>query len=273
MLACRALRPCLILGSLVLLPGCLFAPKSQLTALKSQNVALVERDHAQAARIENFEIHCRNVEDQLIRAEEDLALLAEQSGLDREQLSNYEAERDQLHAQFTGLIRGRSPLAPEVRRRLEAISRQNPSLQFDPDYGASKLDTDVLFDVGQAELKPGADKVLRDLARLLTSPEGRDLKILVAGHTDNRLVAAKPVREKYPNNFHLSANRALAVCDELARLGVAPERMGVAGFGPHQPIAPNLTDEDRQKNRRVELFVMAPDVPVIGWPESTPDLY
>ncbi|MFH1264661.1 MAG: OmpA family protein [Planctomycetota bacterium] len=269
----RALRTCLVLGSLVLWSGCLFVPKSQLTAFESQNVSLVERDRAQAVRIENLETHSRNVEDQLMRAEEDLALLAEKSGLDREQLGNYEAERDQLHAQFTGLLQGRSTLAPGVRRWLAEISERYPSLQFDPQYGASKLDTDILFDVGQAELKPGADEVLRDLTRLLESPEGRDLKILVVGHTDDRLIAGKPVREKYPNNFHLSAHRALAVCDELTRLGLEPERLGVAGFGLHQPIAPNVTDGDRRKNRRVELFVMAPGVPLIGWTETTPGLY
>ena len=33
----------------------------------------------------------------------------------------------------------------------------------------------------------------------------------------------------------------------------------------HEPVATNGTAKDRQKNRRVEIFVMAPDVPVVGW--------
>ena len=273
MLACRALFTYLGLAALAVSCGCAFVPKSQLTALESQNRALVEKNHAQDARIQNLDTHSRNVEDQLMRAEEDLAILDEQLGLDRKQLVNYEAERDQLHTQVMGLIRGCSVPAPEVRGRLAEISQQYPSLRFDPCTGVSKLDTDVLFDMGRAELKPGADEVLRDLARLLDSPEGRDLKVLVVGHTDDRLIAGQPVREKYPNNFHLSAQRALAVSDALGRLGLEPERMGVAGFGPHQPVAPSLTGEDRAKNRRVELFVMAPEVPVVGWTESTPTLY
>jgi chemotaxis protein MotB len=137
----------------------------------------------------------------------------------------------------------------------------------------SKFDTDILFDDGEAELKPGAEEVLRQLVRILKSPECRDLKILIVGHTDDRLVAGKPVREKYPNNFYLSAHRALTVCDELRRFGLESERLGVAGFGPHQPIVPNQLQEDRKKNRRVELFVMAPDTPVIGWTETTATLY
>lgn len=253
--------------------GCLFVPKSQLTSLESQSKALVEKNQAQAARIQNLETHSRNVEDQLMRAEENLALLDDQLGLDRTRLANYQMERDQLHAQFLGMIRGRSALASEASERLAGISQRYPSLQFDPFLGAGKLDTDLLFDEGEAVLKPGAEDVLRDLVALLHSPEAQDLKVLVVGHTDDRQIAGKPVREKYPNNFHLSAQRALAVSDELRRLGLEPERMGVAGFGPHQPVAPNLTGEDRRKNRRVELFVMVPDVPVIGWAESTPGLY
>ena len=125
---------------------------------------------------------------------------------------------------------------------------------------------------------PGVEELLLDLisleyAEVLKAPEGRDLRLLVAGHTDNQKIAKKPCREKYPNNFHLSAARALKVADQLRASGVQADRMGVAGFGPHQPIAPNGTPSNRQKNRRVEIFVMAPEVPVVGWTESIPSVY
>ena len=273
MLARRLLQALLVVASTAACSGCLFAPKSQLTSLESQNKALAEKDHAQVARIQNLEVHCRNVEDQLMRAEEDLALLEDQLGLDRTKLENYRAERDQLQAQFTGLIAGRSPLAPEVSGRLAEISQRYPELRFDPNTGVSKLETDILFDDGRAELKPGAEEVLRELAQLLASPDAADLKVLVVGHTDDRLIGTKPVRDKYPNNFYLSAHRALTVCDVLRSQGLDAGRIGLAGFGSHQPVAPNMTEDDRRKNRRAELFVMAPDVPLIGWTETTPTLY
>ena len=53
-----------------------------------------------------------------------------------------------------------------------------------PQTGISKLDTDVLFDSGDATLKPQAEKLLVEFAEIFQSPEARDLKIMVVGHTD-----------------------------------------------------------------------------------------
>lgn len=269
MLASRLSRCFLVLGFVTVFSGCLFVPKSSVYSLQTQHQAVVEQNHALTAELENLQIHGRNIEEQLARAEEDLALLDDRRNLDQKQLNAYAAEHDNL----LGVLDGRSSIPPETRNRLAQISEEYSALKFDSTTGASKLDTDLLFDVGKAELKPGAEDVLRDLVRVLNSPQGSGLKILVVGHTDDRMVATKPVREKYPDNFHLSINRALVVSDKLRQLGLVDQRIGVAGFGAHQPVAPNMTSEDRRKNRRVELFVMAPTVPVIGWTESTPTLY
>ena len=119
--------------------------------------------------------------------------------------------------------------------------------------------------------KPGI--VFKDITPVLQSPEGRDLRVVVVGHTDDKLIAKKPAREKYSDNFRLSTSRAHAVADSLRELGLPHERVIVIGVGPHQPIAPNTSEENRRKNRRVELFVTAPNVPVIGWTETIPSLY
>ena len=64
-------------------------------------------------------------------------------------------------------------------------------------------------------LKPGAKDVLAKLVAELRSPEGDGLKLVVVGHTDDRLIAKKPVREKFADNFRLSTARAHAVGDTL----------------------------------------------------------
>ncbi len=273
MKASRLLPASLLLGTLIVFSGCICVPQSQLTASRLQNQALAEQCRAQLAEIENLKVHSRHTEDQLIRTEEELALLEEQVGLDGKQLANYRRERAELHQQFKGLANGRARVPPEVSTQLAELSQRYPALQFDPATGISKLDTDVLFASGQAELKPGAEQMLGELVRVLKSPQAAEMKIMVVGHTDNQRIAKKPAREKFPNNFHLSAARALAVADQMRQKGLPEQRMGVAGFGPHQPIAPNATPTDRQKNRRVEIFVMNRDVPVVGWTDSIPSVY
>jgi chemotaxis protein MotB len=244
-----------------------------MTAISEQNRDLTEQNRAATTQIENLRSHARGIEDRLRAAEEDLAASEDRSTLDRQQLANYRRERQELHEQFRGVVRSQSPLRADTTQRLAAVSRQFPSLRFDPQTGLAKLDVDILFDAGTADLKPGAQQVLSDLVRFLNTPKAEDLRVLVVGHTDDRQVAGRQARDKYPNNFYLSSDRALAVSGQLRRLGLADARIGVMGFGAEQPVASNLTARDRQKNRRAEVLVMAPEVPVVGWTETIPSLY
>jgi len=263
----------LLVPSLLALPGCALVTKAEFDSVESQNRVLREQSRAQVADIENLKVHSRNTEDQLMLAEQRVAALEEQLGLDRRQLVNYQQEREQLHKQVKSLATGRGPISPEASRRILEISQRFPNLRFDPETGVGRLDVDILFDTGKTELKPGAGEVLNELVQLLKTPEASDLKVLVVGHTDDRPVAKKPLRESYPNNFSLSTGRAQAVADQLRRQGLDDHRLGVAGFGAQQPVAPNVSNRDRQKNRRVEIFVMVPEVPVVGWTDSMPGLY
>ncbi|MEN6407277.1 MAG: OmpA family protein [Thermoguttaceae bacterium] len=258
--------------ALLTLSGCM-ATQTELNVAEAQNRALAEQNRAQLAEIDNLKAHARTLENRVIRSEDQVAKLQDRIKLDHQQMDGYQRERDQLYDQFQGLAFGRGRLPPELSRQFAELSQKYPSLQFDPETGISKLDTDILFDSGEATLKPGAERLLDDLVRVMKSPAAGDTKIMVAGHTDSRLIAGRGVREHYPNNFHLSAARALAVADRMKQAGLPEKRMAVAGFGSSQPIASNATSPDRQKNRRVEIFVMAADVPVVGWSDSTPSVY
>ena len=272
MTANRLFLASLFSGILALSSGCLFGPAARVAELETQNRALSEQNKAQLAEVENLKVHSNNIENQLIRAEEELALLDQRAELDRQQLANYKKEHEELYGHVQGMAR-RHSLSSEVERQLADISQRYPSLQFDPATGMAKLDMDILFDTGRDELKPGAEKVLGEFVEVLTAPEAGDLKVMVVGHTDDRPVAKKPARDLFADNFRLSTARALAVADRMRTLGLANNRIGVAGFGAHQPIAPNVSRKDRQKNRRVEIFVMPPEVPVVGWTDSIPTVY
>lgn len=261
----------LALVAAVLLSGCQIVPRSKLAAVESKSRTLTEQNRALLAEVENHRAHSRDIENQLLRLEDDFALLRKRAGLDEQRITNYEQERETLQQQFAGL--GGRGVPQGVRGQIADLAQRFPSLHYDPQTGISKLDTDILFDTGNAEMRPGTTKLLDEFARILNSPEAAALRVMVVGHTDDRLVARRPTREIYPNNWHLSSARALSVADYLRKAGVAEERLGVAGFGGHQPISPNATAEDRQLNRRVEIFVFGPETPVIGRTDSIPSLY
>jgi len=105
--------------------------------------------------------------------------------------------------------------------------------------------SDVLFDTGKADLKPGAREKLSRLSGVLMSHPG--LHVEVEGHADS--VGATDL------NQTLSESRAASVRDYLVRGGIAPNTVGTAGFGESQPVASNATAAGKQQNRRVELIV------------------
>jgi len=101
----------------------------------------------------------------------------------------------------------------------------------------------VTFEIGRSALKPDSYTILDIVAASLVA--NPDIKIEIAGHTDNTGSAA--------TNTRLSQARAEAVRAYLASKGVAPDRMIAKGYGPTQPVAPNATPAGRAQNRRVEL--------------------
>ena len=261
-------------GLLFLVSGCsMVAPRSEFDALQTQNRILQEQVRAKESELENLKVHTHYTEDQLANAEDRKAALEEQLGLSGKQLANYQQERKELHDQAKDMADAHLNLSPEVHRRLSELAERFPDLHFDPHTGVAKFDSDILFDSGSAELKPAANRVLAELMQVLRTPSAQSLKVFVVGHTDDRTIPQAPAHDQFASNIDLSTGRAQAVAGYLRQLGLEDQRLGVAGFGAHEPVTPNLTVADRQKNRRVEIFVMSPDVPVVGWTDSTPNMY
>lgn len=72
----------------------------------------------------------------------------------------------------------------------------------------------------------------------------------------------RPKAEQY--NQQLSQRRAQAVRDALVKNGVPADHLTVKGFGTSKPIAPNDTEVNRSKNRRVEFTVTVTLKPAAG---------
>ena len=102
----------------------------------------------------------------------------------------------------------------------------------------------IYFDTGQDTLRPESDAALAQVGLLMRDDPG--LRLMVEGHTDS--TGSMEV------NQTLSQRRANRVRDAIVtRYGVAPERLGAAGYGASRPVADNATEQGRAMNRRVEL--------------------
>ncbi|HEX9006456.1 MAG TPA: OmpA family protein [Bacteroidota bacterium] len=107
----------------------------------------------------------------------------------------------------------------------------------------------ILFAFNSATLTPDAEKNIQELAKILN--KYKDTNILIEGHTDSVGTA--------DYNQRLSERRAGSVEQYVESLNVASSRITTKGYGESQPVAPNATAEGRQKNRRVEVAIMAND--------------
>jgi chemotaxis protein MotB len=116
----------------------------------------------------------------------------------------------------------------------------------------------VLFDSGEATIKPGGYPLIDSFAGLilqskLTNP------IRIEGNTDN-----VPISGTFKSNWELSAARAAAVLERFLAKGIPAHRLSMAGYADQNPVAPNTTAAGRALNRRVDVVILRHNPPPQG---------
>lgn len=101
----------------------------------------------------------------------------------------------------------------------------------------------ITFDTDKSSITTaGIDLVIQIAEALKNDPS---LKIAIEGHTDNIGDAA--------HNKKLSNDRAKAVMDALIAQKIDKSRLSAKGYGADRPLVANDSEDNRSKNRRVEL--------------------
>lgn len=111
------------------------------------------------------------------------------------------------------------------------------------------LTDQVLFDSGEAVLKPRGMPLLAEVASLLAVDTSHP--IVVEGHTDDVPIHTA----QYTSNWELSTARATQVTRYLIGRGLDQSRFGAAGYADIHPLASNATAAGRARNRRVEVVL------------------
>lgn len=102
----------------------------------------------------------------------------------------------------------------------------------------------INFDVDKSNITTDGKEVVIQIAEALQ--KDKNLKISIEGHTDNT--------GNVTHNKNLSNDRANSVMNNLIANGIDKSRLTANGFGSEKPLVANDSDENKAKNRRVELI-------------------
>lgn len=203
-------------------------------------------------------------------------LLFALSSLDVQRFGDFsDAMRQSLGTEGAGRSGGPPPavsdseaLLDAVRLQQELIARQRQTFMamrtylnqknldgkvsalFDDGVITLRLPGDVLFESGQVELKPEAKEILAEIKDLLIKQN--DQTINIKGYTDDLPPAPGG---RFRDNWEISSLRAVNVLRYMLGAGIEANRMTSTGLADMNPLFPNITEENRAMNRRVEFVL------------------
>ena len=149
-----------------------------------------------------------------------------------------------LYVNKTGYLFKSLAFDYKEQSRLEPVTID---IYLDPiKSGTTTVLNNLFFDIDKYELKDKSITELEKVRRFLK--ENPTVKIGIAGHTDDSGSASY--------NKELSLNRAKSVYRYLVDQGIEERRLKFRGYGQEKPVVPNDTEENKQKNRRIEFVIL-----------------
>lgn len=186
----------------------------------------------------------------------------EREQLRQEQLqlaATLERERLAKEEEIKRLTRTQEELSKSLQ---DEISKGNITIQQVRDRLTINMVDRVLFDSGQAQVKPAGIKVLKQVGDVLKTVT--DKQIRIEGHTDNVPISSK-LQDRFKTNWELSTARATTVVRYLIDQGeVDRQYLSAVGYADTRPLTSNDTDEGRSSNRRIEIVLYPKDLKEIA---------
>lgn len=186
------------------------------------------------------------IRDQLQRSSTELAQKVAEK---EKELADLRSTQDELVSELKG----------EIADKTVQVERIRDQLRVD-------MVDEVLFDSGEATLKPAGVAVFAKIGAVLA--KAADRRIEVQGHTDNVPITGA-LAKRFPTNWELSAARATNVVRFLQEQAkIDPTRLSASGYAEFRPKGTNDTEAGRRQNRRIEILLIP--MPVAEKPEAVP---
>lgn len=222
----------------------------------------IARLQKRAGELETEMARVADLTKRLAERDQELSKLQATIEQEKERLRAEEAEKARLEQE-------RAAKEAEIQRLTKTHEDLTKSLQAEIAKGDIKIQQvrdrltinmvdRVLFDSGQAQVKPAGLKVLKQVSDILKKVT--DKQIRIEGHTDNVPIGAK-LKERFPTNWELSTARATSVVRYLIEEGgVDRATLSAVGYADNRPVASNDGEEGRTANRRIEIVLYPKDL-------------
>lgn len=233
--------------------------EQQAAELAKERESLAARSRELQSRLDGLEKEKGQLNSDLSDLQGNAARIAKE----REQLlqeqarlaATLEQERLAKEEEITRLTRTQEELSKSLQ---DEISKGNITIQQVRDRLTINMVDRVLFDSGQAQVKPAGVKVLKQVSDILKTVT--DKQIRIEGHTDNVPISSK-LQGHFKTNWELSTARATTVVRYLIDQGsVNRQHLSAVGYADTQPRASNDSEEGRSSNRRIEIVLHPKDL-------------
>jgi chemotaxis protein MotB len=208
----------------------LYEPQKKALLTTQQQLQAADREvTALRARLIDLEIN----KEQLQRTSSEL----------QQRVAEKEKELAAMRSTQDELVEG---LKQEIADKQVQVERIRDQLRVD-------MVDEILFDSGEATLKPAGMEVIKKVGAVLKKAANR--RIEVQGHTDNVPIRGA-LAKRFQTNWELSAARATNVARFLQdEAGVDPAQLSATAYSEYEPKAGNDTEEGRRQNRRIEILL------------------
>jgi len=204
-----------------------------------------------------FEQRLRHLEEEKVKVEQNLASAREREKLLRNDLAQVRSRLNQLTEAREKEVQELSRLKAELVEKLKEHIAAGKVLIREEKRGLAIALVDVASLRSEGVIiRPEAKPVLHEISKILKKHPDRE--ILIEGHTDDEPITSS----RFPSNWELSTARATTILRYLEeKEGIPAKYLSAVGHGEYQPLATNTTPTGRKKNRRVEIVILAEEIP------------
>lgn len=154
-----------------------------------------------------------------------------------------QAQRGAISQKLQGII-----MADDIPRNASNLSSDDMGVLL-------RVNNSVLFNSGSAELTGAGRTMLDGVMDVLRE---YNVYLVVRGHAD----AAESRQSPYASAWELSAARAAATVNYLAKGGIMPTRLRAVAYADTRPVQPGTSEASLSRNRRVEFYFHRPEANV-----------